>query len=92
VTSRPRLSLAARTYRTTDGGGRNIDPVSQLGRFDMRINPRNSADERRQAARSVAHNATDGAGRWGDTATGAAPGPYKADALELLQALGLDQP
>lgn len=82
---------ASRTYRVTDPGGPNIDPVSQLGRFDMRINPRNSPAERRQAARSVAHNATDGASRWGDTGEDAAPGPYAADALEMLQALGLDQ-
>lgn len=92
MTGRPRQSLAARTYRVTDPGGPNIDPVAQMGgRFAMRLHPKGDPAERRQAARTAAHNATDGAGRWGDTGEGATPGPYAADALELLQALGLDQ-
>ncbi len=94
VTRRARPSVASKTYRITDAGGPNIDPVVQLGgRFPMRLHPRGDPAERRQAARTVACNATTADGRrWADTAEGAAPGPYAADTRMLLDALGLDTP
>ena len=93
MTRRPRQSLAARTYRPTDPGGPNIDPVAQLGgRYSMRLHPAGDPAERRRAALTAAHNATDCAGRWADTGEDAAPGPYADDARLLLQALGLDTP
>lgn len=76
MSGRARQSLAARTYRVTDAGGPNIDPVAQLGgRFTMRLHPKGDPAERRAARLTVCANAL---------------GP--ADALEMLQALGLDTP
>lgn len=72
-----RRAPAARTYLTSDGGGRNIDPVAQLGgRYDMRALPADSDTARRHAARlTVCANAADA-----------------ADARELFRILGLDKP
>ncbi len=76
MTRRARPSIAAKTYRITDPGGPNIDPVSQMGgRYVMRLHPRGDPAERRAARLTVCANAT---------------GPD--DAIELLQTLGLDQP
>ncbi len=94
MTRRARPSIASKTYRVTDPGGPNIDPVSQMsGRYVMQLHPRGDPAERRQAARTVACNATTPEGhRWADTAEGAAPGPWAADTRMLLNALGLDTP
>lgn len=76
MTGRARPSVASKTYRISDPGGPNIDPVAQLGgRFTMRLHPKGDPAERRAARLTVCSNAL---------------GP--ADALEMLQALGLDTP